>query len=97
MTRSELIQVVSMKQDQLSIKEVERAIKSLFDQIVEVLGEGRRIEIRGLGTFTVRFRQERLARNPKTGVKVRKEARYSLHFKPGKEMRERVAQNRESI
>jgi integration host factor subunit beta len=90
MTRSELIQVVSMKQSQLSYKETEAAVKYIFDQMTEALGQGYRIEIRGFGSFSVRFRLPRMARNPKTGAYVHKEGKYSLRFKPGKEMRERV-------
>ncbi len=90
MTRSELIQIVSTKQSQLSDKEVEIAVKYVFDEMAEALGRGQRIEIRGFGSFSIRFRPARMARNPKTGAYVRKEGKYSLHFKPGKEMRDRV-------
>lgn len=90
MTRSELIQLVSAKQSQLSEKVMETAVKYIFDQMAEALGDGQRIEIRGFGSFSIRYRSARMARNPKTGVYVRKEAKHSLHFKPGKEMRERV-------
>lgn len=90
MTRSELIQIVSGKQSQLSSKEIEMAVKFIFDQMAESLGKGQRIEIRGFGSFSIRFRAARMARNPKTGAYVRKEGKYSLHFKPGKEMRDRV-------
>ncbi len=90
MTRSELIQIVSAKQSQLSDKEMEAAVKYIFDQMTDTLGKGQRIEIRGFGSFSVRFRPTRMARNPKTGAYIRKEGKYSLHFKPGKEMRDRV-------
>lgn len=92
MTRSELIQILSGKQSQLSDKEMEMAIKHIFDQMTDALGKGQRIEIRGFGSFSTRFRPTRMARNPKTGAYVRKEGKYSLHFKPGKEMRDRVNQ-----
>ena len=90
MTRSELIQMVSAKHSHLSEKEIEAAVKYIFDQMAEDLGNGKRIEIRGFGSFSVRFRPPRMARNPKTGAYVRKTGKYSLHFKPGKEMRDRV-------
>lgn len=90
MTRSELIRIVSAKQNQLSDKQVEWAIKCIFDLMAESLGNGQRIEIRGFGSFSVRYRPPRTARNPKTGEYVQKEGKYSLHFKPGKEMRDRV-------
>lgn len=90
MTRSELIQIVSAKQNHLTDKEIEKIIKYIFDEMAIALEQGQRIEIRGFGSFTIRFRPSRMARNPKTGAYVRKEAKCSLHFKPGKEMRERV-------
>jgi len=90
MTRSELIQIISAKQSQLSDKEVALSIKYVFDKMIEALAEGQRIEIRGFGSFAIRFRPARPARNPKTGERVQKEGKYSLHFKPGKEMRDRV-------
>ncbi len=96
MTRSELIERVSTKQSQLCDKELEKAIKSIFDQMTYSLGKGQRIEIRGFGSFSSRFRPPRMARNPKTGSYVHKEGKYSVHFKPGKEMRDRVTQNMES-
>lgn len=92
MTRSELIKSLSSKHSQLSAKQIERTIKCIFAQMSGALAKGDRIEVRGFGCFSLRFHPARMARNPKTGEKVRKEARYSLHFKPGKEMRERVNQ-----
>jgi integration host factor subunit beta len=90
MTRSELIQALSMKQSHLTAKEIEAAVKCVLDYMAESLKLGKRIEIRGFGSFSIRFRPSRLARNPKTGEQVLKKAKYSLHFKPGKEMRDRV-------
>ena len=94
MTRSELIaeliQVLSLEQSQLSSKEVELAVKCILDYMVDSLKQGKRREIRGFGSFSIRFRPSRLARNPKTGAQVHKKAKYSLHFKPGKEMRDRI-------
>lgn len=90
MTRSELIQLLSEKQQHLSYKETETLVKHVFDQMTFVLEQGGRIEIRGFGSFSVRFRPKRQARNPKTGEDVIKEARYTPHFKPGKELRDRV-------
>lgn len=90
MTRSELIQIIAEKYPQLSAKEAENAVKDIFDQMTIALENGNRIEIRGFGSFSVRFRKPRLARNPKTGEKVNKSGKYSPYFRPGKEMRERV-------
>lgn len=90
MTRSELINIVSTKKSQLSNKEVELAVKYIFDEMTRTLAQGQRIEIRGFGSFSTRLRLARVARNPKTGAQVRKAGQYSIHFKPGKEMRDRV-------
>lgn len=90
MTRSELIKIIAIKQSQLSDKQIDLVVKSIFDQMIEALRNGKRIEIRGFGSFAIRYRPERMARNPRTGEYVRKKAKYSLHFKPGKEMRDRV-------
>lgn len=90
MTRSKLIQLLAEKQLSLSYKETEAIIKEIFDQMAEALGQGKRIEIRGFGSFSVRFRKPRKARNPKTGEQVQKEGKYAPYFRPGKELRERV-------
>lgn len=90
MTRSELIQILAEKQPQLSFKETENLVKEIFDQMALTLEKGGRIEIRGFGSFSVRYRKPRLARNPKTGEKLRKEGKFAPYFRPGKEMRERV-------
>jgi len=90
MTRLELIQVIAAKNSRLTEKKVGLAVRYIFDQITEDLGSGKRIEIRRFGSFSVRYRAPRMKRNPKTGVSVRKTGEYSLHFKPGKEMRDRV-------
>lgn len=90
MTRSELIQAILAKLDGLSEKQVETAIKSIFDSMGQALEHNQSVEIRGFGRFSVRFRQARQVRNPRTGDYLDKPERYSLHFKPGKEMRERV-------
>lgn len=90
MTRSELIQIVSRKQGQLSEKMTEMIIKSIFNQMADALESGHRIEIRGFGSFSIRYHAPCTVRNPKTGEYVSKAGKYSLHFKPGKEMRERV-------
>ena len=90
MTRSELIDLMADGQSQLSSKDVELAVKLLIDHMAETLAEGERIEIRGFGSFSLHYREARLGRNPKTGEKVELEGKYVPHFKPGKELRERV-------
>lgn len=93
MTRSELIQIVSSSQSQLPEKNTEQIVKDIFNQMAEALAAGHRIEIRGFGSFSTRYHAARMARNPKTGEYVSKPGKYSLHFKPGKDMRERVNQS----
>jgi len=90
MTKSELIERIVAEQTQLSAKDVELAVKMILDHMAETLAEGERIEIRGFGSFSLHYREARLGRNPKTGEKVELEGKYVPHFKPGKELRERV-------
>ena len=90
MTKSELIEVIAKKQRHLPAKDVELAVKHLLDLMGNSLAAGERIEIRGFGSFSLHFRAARLGRNPKTGEKVDLSGKYVPHFKPGKELRERV-------
>ena len=90
MTKSELIERIAAVETQLSSKDVELAIKLMLDHMAEALAIGERIEIRGFGSFSLHYRAPRLGRNPKTGEKVELEGKYVPHFKPGKELRERV-------
>ncbi|TWH64717.1 integration host factor subunit beta [Azomonas agilis] len=90
MTKSELIERIVNHQEQLSAKEVELAIKTMLEQMTQSLASGERIEIRGFGSFSLHYRAPRIGRNPKTGQSVELEGRYVPHFKPGKELRDRV-------
>lgn len=90
MTRAELIEILANKLPQIPIKDIEQAVKLIFEQMSTALEAGQRIEIRGFGSFALRFRAPRVARNPKTGEYVNTEGKYVAHFKPGKELRERV-------
>lgn len=90
MTKSELIEILARKQNGLAYKNVELAVKTLLEQMSESLATGERIEIRGFGSFSLHFRPPRIGRNPKTGDAVSLPAKYVPHFKPGKELRERV-------
>ena len=91
MTKSELIHRIAQKQSQLVERDVELAVKMMLDQMVESLAGGGRIEIRGFGSFTLRFRRARVGRDPRTGTAVALPARSSPHFKPGMKLRERVS------
>jgi integration host factor subunit beta len=90
MTKSELVEIIAAKQMQLSVKDVELAIKTLIDLMSDTLSSGQRIEIRGFGSFSLHYRAPRQGRNPKTGESVSLEAKYVPHFKPGKELRDKV-------
>jgi len=90
MTKSELVEIIASKQTQLSVKDVELAVKTLIDLMSNTLSSGQRIEIRGFGSFSLHYRASRLGRNPKTGEAVKLEAKYVPHFKPGKELRDKV-------
>ncbi|SFX62135.1 integration host factor subunit beta [Marinospirillum alkaliphilum] len=90
MTKSELIEQIAMKKTNLSIKQVESAVKLLLDHMTETLATGGRVEIRGFGSFSLHFREPRRGRNPKTGDSVQLDGKYVPHFKPGKELRDQV-------
>ncbi|CAA0078230.1 Integration host factor subunit beta [Zhongshania aliphaticivorans] len=90
MTKSELIELITERQPQLSHKDVELAVKTMIEHMSTVLATGDRIEIRGFGSFSLHYREPRMGRNPKTGDTVELPGKYVPHFKPGKELRERV-------
>ncbi len=90
MTKSDLIEILASKHIQFTSKEIESAIKEILEQMTGSLQDGDRIEIRGFGSFSLHFRAPRVGRNPKTGEKVELSGKYVPHFKPGKELRERV-------
>jgi integration host factor subunit beta len=90
MTKSELIEAITARQSQLSPKDVELAVKTMIEHMAQMLAQGKRIEIRGFGSFSLHYRAPRIGRNPKTGESVGLTGKYVPHFKPGKDLRERV-------
>ena len=94
MTKSEIIDILSRKQSHLSSRDVELSVKMLLDKMSETLSDGGRIEIRGFGSFSLHHRAARKGRNPKTGDQVALPPKHVPHFKPGKELRERVNESR---
>lgn len=90
MTKSELIEAIAQKQTHLSQKDIDFAIRTLLEQMSLALENGERIEIRGFGSFSLHYRPPRKGRNPKTGEPVNLPEKYVPHFKPGKELRDRV-------
>ncbi len=94
MTKSELIEIIAKRQSHLAYRDVELAVKCMIEQMGQSLASGERIEIRGFGSFSLHFRPPRLGRNPKTGDSVALAGKHVPHFKPGKELRERVDASR---
>ena len=90
MTRAELIQWIAQSQSHVVERDVELAVKVMLDHMAACLAGGGRIEIRGFGSFSLRFRPARVGRNPRTGTPVSLPARYAVYFKPGQRLRERV-------
>lgn len=90
MTKSELIERIAQRQTHLAYRDVELAVKAILETMSQRLASGDRIEIRGFGSFSLHYRPGRVGRNPKTGTPVALPAKHVPHFKPGKELRERV-------
>ena len=90
MTKSELIDILAREQSHLAYRDIELAVKCMLEHMSQALASGERIEIRGFGSFSLHFRPPRLGRNPKTGDSVALSGKHVPHFKPGKELRDRV-------
>ena len=90
MTKSELVRTLNEKLPDLQQRDVELAVNCMLAQMSNALENGERIEIRGFGAFAMRQRPPRIARNPKTGESLHSPAKTAVHFKPGKQMRDRV-------
>jgi integration host factor subunit beta len=95
-TKSELIEVLSKQQPHLALKDIEQVVKCILEQMSQSLASGDRIEIRGFGSFSLHYRPPRMGRNPKTGGSVALASKHVPHFKPGKELRERVDESRKN-
>ncbi len=90
MTREDLIKQLVDKQPHMTHKVMSKAVVTLLHTMMQGLREGSRIEIRGFGSFSRRTKLPRLARNPKTGAVLHTEEKFSVHFKSGKDLKERV-------
>ena len=90
MNRSELVASIAEQNPHLTIRDVERIVATVFDEISDALAEGRRVELRGFGAFSTRAREARTGRNPRTGAAVEVNAKRVPYFKPGKELREKL-------
>jgi integration host factor subunit beta len=89
-TKSELIEALATNQPHLSHRDVEYSVNALLDNMGKALVAGRRVEIRGFGSISLRFRDSRAARNPKTGDTVLVPHKYVPHFKPGRPLRDLI-------
>lgn len=93
MTKSELMHKLGQQFPDLSSREIEKAVDVVFGEISTALAKGNRVELRGFGAFSVRHRERRVGRNPRTGEKVDVEAKYVPFFKAGKGLRDRLNPN----
>ena len=90
MIKSELIERISVRNPHLYQRDVEHIVNAILEEIVAALARGDRVELRGFGAFSVKERQSREGRNPRTGEAVEVEAKRVPFFKTGKELRERL-------
>jgi integration host factor subunit beta len=90
MTKSKLVEIIANHQDQITRREAEVVVSTIFSAIGDALSRGERVELRGFGSFYTKRRNARIGRNPKTGDTVQVPAKIVPQFKPGKELRERV-------
>lgn len=90
MNRSDLTEKIANWRSHLPDPVVDEAIRDIIEQITTAMESNDRVEIRGFGSFSLNYRAPRKARNPRTGGQVEVKQKYIPHFKPGKELRERV-------
>ena len=90
MIRSELIQIIADENPHLYQRDVERIVNTVFNEITEALAKGDRVELRGFGAFSVKSRDARMGRNPRTGEAVKVERKAVPFFKTGKLLRDRL-------
>ncbi|MET0652650.1 MAG: integration host factor subunit beta [Hyphomicrobiaceae bacterium] len=90
MIKSELIQKIAAANQHLYHRDIERIVNVVFNEVVEALSRGDRVELRGFGAFTVTHRAPRVGRNPRTGASVSVEEKFVPFFKTGKDLRERL-------
>jgi integration host factor subunit beta len=93
MTKSELIQRLAERNPHLYQRDVELIVSAIFDEISNALARGDRVELRGFGAFSVKRRDARVGRNPRTGDSVAVDEKHVPFFKTGKQLRERLNQD----
>jgi integration host factor subunit beta len=90
MIKSELVQRIADRNPHLYLRDVEKIVNAILDEITGALTRGDRVELRGFGAFSVKHRDARVGRNPRTGAHVAVDEKVVPFFKTGKEMRERL-------
>ncbi|AUH34603.1 integration host factor subunit beta [Paracoccus tegillarcae] len=90
MIRSELIQKIAEDNPHLFRRDVERIVNTVFDEIIDAMSRGDRVELRGFGAFSVKRRDARIGRNPRTGESVEVDEKHVPFFKTGKLLRDRL-------
>jgi integration host factor subunit beta len=90
MTKSELIQKLAEKNSHLYLRDIEKIVETFFEELTEALARGDRVELRGFGAFSVKHREARTGRNPRTGEQVQVDAKRLPFFKTGKALRDRL-------
>ena len=90
MTKSDLIKRLADANPHLYLRDIERIVSTVFDEVTEALVRGDRVELRGFGAFSVRQRSSRVGRNPRTGAEVKVPDKVVPYFKTGKDLRERL-------
>ena len=93
MTKSELITYLAEENPHLYQRDVERIVTTIFEEIASALSRGDRVELRGFGAFSVKQRDARIGRNPRTGEAVQVEAKRVPYFKTGKQLRDKLNNN----
>jgi integration host factor subunit beta len=95
MIKSDLVWRIRQQNSHLHLRDVEKIVDAIFDEITVAMARGERIELRGFGAFSVKVREARTGRNPKTGALVQVPKRAAAHFKTGQELRERLNRREE--
>lgn len=90
MIRSELVQIIADENPHLYQRDVERIVSTIFEEVIDAMARGDRVELRGFGAFSVKQRDARIGRNPRTGEQVSVEEKHVPFFKTGKLLRDRL-------